>query len=677
MRKSLQPWPWIILTFALAVPFDASAASAPTLKAEREALDARITAELRARDPEALALFEQANAAGDRGDSSTARDLYARLVERLPEFTVGLRRQGWQELNLDHRASAILLIRQAVALEPSSDNLAALAACLATGDKAAAPPAAEVEEASRLAHRAVELAPELLFARNALAQTAIAAQDYAQVRRIGDDLVRMAPQEPSGYFFRALSSATTGDLSAAEASLEKAHVLGWPEAEYQSFREALQGAKPWYLRYLPIAAWILGIWLGCLLLLLVVGSLLSRAALRAAGRMPSQATGAAQGLDASLRTLYRGVLWISCLCYWLSMPIVVLLVLAVGGGLLTAIFATGHIPIKLVVIIAVLVVVTLVSVIRGLFVRGRDVDPGLPLAPDEEPRLAALLREVAGRIGTRSVDTVYLTPGTDLAVMERGGLLAQLRGGSERCLILGGGVLEGMTIGPFKAILAHEYGHFSNQDTAGGGLALAVRRSLLTTAGHLAAGGAASWYNPAWLFLIGFHKIFLRISQGASRLQEVLADRWAAFAYGAKAFEAGLLHVIRRSIRFEAHADATLHEVVEGKLALANLYSYEPSAAVDESEIETAVKKAVHREPSPYDSHPSPVRRFLWVKALGAPGEPAAGDEEPVWSLFLDREAVERRLTDSVRANVAMQGFAIPKESGGSAISDPPAAAAT
>ena len=54
----------------------------------------------------------------------------------------------------------------------------------------------------------------------------------------------------------------------------------------------------------------------------------------------------------------------------------------------------------------------------------------------------------------------------------------QLRGRAERCLILGVGVLEGLKIGPFKAVLAHEYGHFTNKDTAGGGFALAVRRSL-------------------------------------------------------------------------------------------------------------------------------------------------------------------------------------------------------
>jgi Zn-dependent protease with chaperone function len=357
------------------------------------------------------------------------------------------------------------------------------------------------------------------------------------------------------------------------------------------------------------------------------------------------------------------VLWLSCVYYWLSIPVVALLVLAAAGGALYAIFALGHIPIKLVVIILLVLFATLRAMAKGLFARGRDEDPGLRLAAEEEPRLRVLLTEVAAKIGTRPVDNVYLTPGTDLAVMERGGFLKQLRGSSERCLILGVAVLDGMKLGPFKAILAHEYGHFSNRDTAGGGFALGVRRSLRTTALHLAQHGAAAWYNPAWLFVIGFQRTFLRVSQGASRLQEILADRWAAFAYGSAAFERGLNHVIDRSIRFDAYANATLGEVIEAKQPLPNLYAYRPTKGPDTAELDKEVEEAIHREPSPYDSHPSPVHRIEWTRALSAAGATTPEDEAmDVWSLFENREAVEKRLTQAVRENLqANRGIAIPE----------------
>lgn len=411
-----------------------------------------------------------------------------------------------------------------------------------------------------------------------------------------------------------------------------------------------------------LAAIIVSVWLGSLLLLLASGWTLSRAALRAAERIPSQPTGEAQGLDARLRRLYKGVLWLSCAYYWISIPLVALAVIGVAGGLLYAIFAIGHIPLKLVVIIVVLAGVSLISIVKSLFARNRDEDPGLRMDLAEEPRLAALLREVADRIGTRPVDNVYLTPGTDLAVMERGGMRQQLGGTPERCLILGVAVLEGMMLGPFRAILAHEYGHFSNRDTAGGGLALAVRRSLLNMAHHLAVGGAAEWYNPAWLFVNGFYRVFLRISQGASRLQEVLADRWAAFTYGGRSFERGLRHVIERSIHFNAFATAALNEVIRKKEPLPNLYAYRPSK-LDTASIDYQIEEALQAEASPYDSHPCPADRIRWVQAIGSGQASSADDESLTWSLFRDREEIERRLTGQVRQNMSGQGILIPEGS--------------
>ena len=661
--RSPQPRLWMLVLCLIASGARAGAAPFPTLQAERAALDARLTTDLAARGPEVVSLFKQAVAAGEQRDNQQARDLYARLVELMPRFTPALRRQAGFELQLGHRAQALALARRAVEIEASSDNQESLALFLATGDGTANAPAADVQEAVSLARQAIARAPDSLFAEVALAQAAIAGNDLALLNEASDSLIRLAPEEPQGHYYRAVAQAFHGDLSEAEETLETARKKGLPEQTAQSLLQGIREARPWYVRILPLLSWTLGLWLGSLLLLLLLGTLLSQAALRAAGRVPTEATGAAQGLDARLRGLYKAVLWLSCAYYWLSMPIVVLLVLALGGGILYAVFAIGHIPVKLVVLVVVAVGVTLASIVRGLFARGRDLDPGLRLAPDEEPRLAGLLGEVAGRIGTRPVDTVYLTPGTDLAVMERGGVLAQLKGGSERCLILGVGAVEGMKIGAFKAILAHEYGHFSNRDTAGGGLALAVRRSLLTTAGHLAAGGAAAWYNPAWLFLLGFNKVFLRISQGASRLQEVLADRWAAFTYGAKWFEAGLTHVIRRSVLFDAHIQSTMTEVMRSNRPLANLYTYRPAvAAVNDNDIEHAIREALNREPSPYDSHPAPVDRFRWVQAIGgAHGGTSWADEEELWTLFRDREAVERRLTVMVRANVAANhGIQIP-----------------
>lgn len=420
-------------------------------------------------------------------------------------------------------------------------------------------------------------------------------------------------------------------------------------------------ATPFYVRAWSIGWRVTLAWLLTFGSLLGLGSLLSALALRAAKRGPEGKGGEVQGVERTLRRLYRGVIWACCLFYYASMPLVLLAVLGVGGGLIYGFFAIGQIPVKLVAIIGLLTVSTVAAILKSLFVRSKDVDPGARLPLREHPELDAVLDEVAQKIGTRRVDTVYLTPGTELAVMERGSVMRRVRGQAERCLILGAGVFKGMKVLELKSVLAHECGHFRNEDTAGGGFALFVRRSLHTFILNLARAGAAAWYNPAWWFVRGFHRVFLIVSQGASRLQEVLADRWAVHAYGSAAFERGLTHVITRSVRFDAHIDATLNEVVKEKLPLRNLYAYKPGEVKD---VESAVDEAINAEPSPYDSHPSPRDRVGWAHDLEVPPPPACPeDDRPVWSLFSSRKALERQMTDEIRQRVVNAlGVKIPRE---------------
>jgi Zn-dependent protease with chaperone function len=623
----------------------------------------RITGELRAKNPGAADLFARANRARDQEEWTEAERLYREVRRREPTFVHATRRLCGVVLNQGRRGEALGLCREALAAADIPENHEQLLLALLGIDGKVRPTPAELREARAHANLLLKVADPngpLLYPA---CQAAIALQDLVLLRSCVGRAQWAAPEEAATHYFAWIVAMSDRDLAAADAALERARRLGLPEEQYALMKAATDKARPWLPRLIPMAGAVLGAWAAGLVALFGFGLVLSRVALRVAQEPPAVQTGQPVGMTGGLRWAYRAVLWVSSLYYYVSIPIVLVLVVAGGGGLIYAFFAIGHVPIKLVLIVVVLVLVTIWAALKSLFVRVRDEDPGDRLELERHPRLRQVLDEVAGQIGTRPVDNVYVTPGTELAVTERGGLLKQLRGRSERCLILGAGVLDGMRTGPFKAILAHEYGHFSNRDTAGGGFALAVRRSLLTMAQSLAEGGAATWYNPAWLFLYGFNLIFLRISQGASRLQETMADRWAAFTYGAKAFEQGLRHVVERSVRFQAHANATLQEVVDGKMALANLYSFKPSKGPAEREIVEAVGEAIHAKPSPYDSHPSPVERFALVHALRTDSARESGDaEHSAWELFDDPAGIQRWMTDRIRENVEKNhGVAIPR----------------
>ena len=180
----------------------------------------------------------------------------------------------------------------------------------------------------------------------------------------------------------------------------------------------------------------------------------------------------------------------------------------------------------------------------------------------------------------------------------------------------------------------------------------------MTMAAHLAHTGASSALNPAWWFVRGFYAVFLRVSQGASRLQEVLADRWAA--YGSDAFVGGLRHMIDRSVRFDAHLSATLGEVVPKKAPLTNVYAFVPSSLVPREKIDDAVEKIMNRPAAPSDSHPRRADRIAWVTKLAAPARQASDDDsDDAWALLANRAAIEERMTAIVRTRLATRGIRV------------------
>lgn len=593
--------------------------------------DARVEKELAAKDPSAVVLWKQANAARDAQHFEQAAALYGQVFAKVPSFDHALRRQAGAEDNLGLRDVALTHARMALSMQRSPENLGAVASVLAS--KNATP--GELQEAKSLANEAAQLEPDDVYAQTAMARVAMASNDLDLLRGPVRELERLAPKDPNTHFLRSMILLSDGEYDDATVALDRARELGLPAQQYSEMREFIETSKPFYVRWWKPVAIAFAAWFGGFALMLLAGAVLSRIALRAAADTTN--------LSSAVRRIYRIVLGVSCAFYYASIPLVIVSVLALTGGLIYACFALGHVPIKLVVILVVVAGVSVWSMLKSIFIRRKDEDPGLRLDLSEEPKLRQLLDGVAARIGTRPVDNVYLTPSTDIAVMERRS--------KERCLILGVAVLDGLQVRPFKAILGHEYGHFSNRDTAGGSFALSVRQSLLATAIGLAQGGVATWYNPAWWFVNGFHRLFLRISEGASRLQEVLADRWAVAVYGAHAFEAGLRHVVERGVRFDAHAGVTLKEVVDGKLPLTNLYTYQPAA--QPKDVTTAVEEALNRKSSAYDSHPAPLERFALVHALPQPAFRSEPDDDaPAWSLFHDPEKLQHAMTAQVRDNV-------------------------
>lgn len=613
-------------------------------------------------DPAALPYFEEGNnALYEAQDLEAAEKAYRRVLEIAPDFAPALRRLSYV---VQDSVESLMLARRSLDLEENAYNLVGVIQALVRfSDEAHR--AEALEKAKKLD---AEYSDEEVDTYTLIGFVALSNGDEVLFHRALSVLRRVAPGEMVTHYFAGISAVMAGDWRKAQREILRAKELGLPPEmadEFLAETGVKDRARQW--RFFRYALYACGGWIAGLVILFAFGVMLSRMTLATIDRMETGATTIPSGAMLTMRRIYRGVLALTSVYFYLSLPFVFALVLAVGGGLIYAFLAIGVVPIKLVVIIAVLVLVTLFAMLKSLFTRVKDVDPGPKLAPEDAPQLFSSLREVADKIGTRPVDTVFVTPDASIGVYERGSFLKKMSGGAERCLILGVGSLEGMKRSQLKSILAHEYGHFSNKDTAGGDLALHVRRSVLMSAQGLAKGGAGAWYNPAWLFLNLFHRIYLRVSQGASRLQEVLADRWAALTYGSRTFAEGLRHVVRRSIEFGLLSDAEIVHALKEDRSPRNFYTQPVPEKWGEDEdhpeeyetpkeaVESMLQKALADPGDPFASHPPPAKRIEWVDKLHCPETMDASEDGNAWSLFSDAAKLQEDMVAVL--NERVQGF--------------------
>jgi hypothetical protein len=614
--------------------------------------EAAIWDQLRVVNPDLLEIFKQGTERMDAGDYKNAAVLYKKVVDGAPAFDVGYRRLG-TSLCLDRDVSQGLpLLEKAVSMNRSSENLSTLAQFIAfpgpgvTGTREAQQRAITLLQEARHTNSKPDAADLYLTA-----QIAAELQNENEFKEAAHQMMMHFPDHPESHYLNAMIAAGDQRWSDAESEARRAAQLGMPQELVQRFLD--ESGVQWHaneVRYAFYAAGVVLAWIAGLALLFVFGKALSQMTLHSIERSAgSKATVSSKEL--TLRKIYRQLIQVAGWYYYLSLPFVVLLLIAAAGAVVYGFLAIGRIPIRLVLIIGIVTLGTIYKLVQSLFVKIKTEDPGRPLTVDEAPGLWSLTREVAAEIGTRPVDEIRMTIGTDVAVYEKGTRKEKTQDKAKRILILGVGVLNGFRMHAFRAVLAHEYGHFTHRDTAGGEDALRVNNDMMKFAYAMAMAGHAVWWNLGFQFVRIYHFLFRRISHGASRLQEILADRMAALKYGAEAFEEGLTHAIRRSVEFPFAANREITVAINGGRAVQNLYGL---ALEKESPVEDEIEKALNRPTSEDDTHPSPVERFRLIRQLGGPS--TAQDNGLVWDLFQNRDALTMEMTVLIDQSIDRSG---------------------
>jgi Zn-dependent protease with chaperone function len=597
--------------------------------------------------PAAVETFQRATAAMDKHDNQQAAQLYREVLQQAPEFTPALRRLGFALSGLGQTEESIAMGESAVKIERSPENLISLAELLAHPGQDKKATETQKDKALALAKEAnhrYQGSDDPSYA-TVVAELALELNQSDDAREAIDTLVRKYPNQVPTHFFNGIRLAMDGKWIAAEDEIKQAERMGLP---HQMAEDVLsQGihtrATAW--RWVHYTAYLLAAWVGGLLLLFLAGKIFSKLTLRFIER--SDPNSGLSGAESALRRYYRALINVAGTYYYVSIPFVIFLVLAVAGSIIYGFLALGEIPIKLVAIIGIGALVTVYKMVHSLFVRVSTEEPGRSLSEEEAPGLWNLTREVAEKLGTRPLDQIRVAPGTEMAVYEGGSARDRRNNQGRRTLVMGVGLLSGFDQTPFRAVLAHEYGHLSHRDTAGGDVALRVNQDMIKFAYAIARAGQAVWWNIAFQFLRLYHFLFRRISYGATRLQEVLADRAAVRLYGAQPFEEGLRHVVRRQIEFNHFTGKEIRDALNSGRALHNVYALEGQP---EKEVEEAISDAINRETSEDDTHPSPVDRFRLASHIVCATQP--GPSGAMWDLFMNREALTTEMSSRIESMV-------------------------
>ncbi|MEV8608540.1 M48 family metallopeptidase [Amycolatopsis sp. NPDC051373] len=262
--------------------------------------------------------------------------------------------------------------------------------------------------------------------------------------------------------------------------------------------------------------------------------------------------------------------------------------------------------------------------------------PGLLVTAETQPELRALVRELAETVGTAPPDEVRIMNRVNAAVHERTrwfGLRV-----TERTLFIGAPLFAGLGVAELRAVLGHEFAHYSSSDTRFAGATYRGRVAILRVLSGL---DGASWFSRLLrpLFQV-YGWVYFAVSGRVSRDQELAADVAAARVAGTAAATAALREI-------EA-LDAVWRVSTRQYLVMGWNAGYLPDRPAegyrllltDETRAqEPARPRQNPPEASPLDNHPRTDERIRVLEAAGVNPMPEVEDR-PASELLRDAEEI-------------------------------------
>jgi hypothetical protein len=211
--------------------------------------------------------------------------------------------------------------------------------------------------------------------------------------------------------------------------------------------------------------------------------------------------------------------------------------------------------------------------------------------------------------------------------------------GSRRVMGLGLPLMRILTRSQFRAVLAHEFGHYHGGDTKIGPWIYKTRAAIVRTLHSL---GNGSWLQAPFRW---YGKMFLRITHAVSRRQEFVADELAARTVGARPFADGLRTIHKVAPAFDFYWRTECSPVLRAGFLppLADGFEqFSKAGNISKKMDELLEEELTGGKGNPYDTHPPLKERIAAVASL--PAGPALPEDRHAVSLLENVPALEREL---------------------------------
>jgi len=319
--------------------------------------------------------------------------------------------------------------------------------------------------------------------------------------------------------------------------------------------------------------------------------------------------------------------------------------------------------------------------VKFIFTKSPKRVKGYEITESEQPQLFAFIRKVTAEVGTPNPKHIYLIPEVNASASFQPtiwSLFLPIR----KNLSIGLGIVNGLNQSEFKAVLAHEFGHFSQRSMRFGGYVYHLNKALYNllyeNEGYHKALNA--WgrlhYVLRFAAMINVYivrgiqailrKVYVLINKShmqLSREMEFHADTIAAYVSGSN----NVTSLLRRLEVADLCYNDTLNllnenladhkrtaNMYELQSSMLKLYADENKLNVDKSGLPVIDKQIVALNNSQitidnqWSSHPSMEDREQSVNKyhLNAPAV-----NEPAWRLFNNAEKLQEIFTDKLYEN--------------------------